>query len=96
MHLLEEPQPALAPLRLPALASQEENQRLKEGGALAAADTEPMEADDDEPLKPSSRGMARAARLRQARQQLSEEGEDESGSEDEDHGHSQSPPRDYD
>lgn len=75
---------------------QEENQRLKEGGALAAADTEPMEADDDEPLKPSSRGMARAARLRQARQQLSEEGEDESGSEDEDHGHSQSPPRDYD
>ncbi|KAL4433060.1 hypothetical protein ABPG77_006487 [Micractinium sp. CCAP 211/92] len=76
---------------------QEENQRLKEGGALAAAATEPMEADDeDEARQPSTAKTAGPARLGRGRQQVVEEGDDESDSGEEDRGRSQSPPREYD
>lgn len=76
---------------------QEENQRLKEGGALAAAATEPMEADDeDEARQPSTAKTAAPARLGRGRQQVVEEGDDESDSGEEDRGRSQSPPREYD
>lgn len=75
---------------------QEENRRLKEGGTFAVADPEPMEADEEGTRHDSTAGATGTARLGRVRQQISGEGADDSGSEEEARGLSQSPPRDSD